>query len=584
MGEELADTGGTTATAPDYDAIVVGSGFGGAVAAARLSQAGLRVAVVERGRRWTRGTFPRDDKDLRDGWLWSHGHGLYDIKWLDRMISVQGAGWGGGSLVYASVFARPPADSFQHPWPQSYSRETLDPYYDLAAHMLEVRTVAKNPATGDYPVRTRAMEQIGADLGRPSGTVRPLLAVRFGDDPGAPITNIHGVEQHACTFVAECVLGCNIGAKNSTDHNYLAIAERLGATAMVNHEVTNVRQVDGGAAGLRYAIDFTDHETGTSGSISAPRVFLGAGAVGTTELLLRSRNLHRSLPALSTTLGERYSGNGDFLAFVHRTATPVGANEAPTITSTSIVDLEVDGEPVWFQVQDGSFPNKLTALIAGLDPLGHEVDWLRAEAEKVHAPDPKKAAEKNNTLILLLMGRDASRGRLYLDATHGLRVRWRNHDNERLYSAEGRISGMIATALGGELLESPNWRYLRRAVTVHNLGGVPMGETVETGVVDEHGEVHGYPGLFVVDGSAIPAATGVNPSATIAAVAERNVERVIRGVTGDPTWVAPETADVVPAPVPEDAAMAAMAADRAEGHATLTSKRYLRTHPRPTRG
>ena len=111
-----------------------------------------------------------------------------------------------------------------------------------------------------------------------------------------------------------------------------------------------------------------------------------------------------------------------------------------------------------------------------------------------------------------------------------------------------------------------------------------MGETVETGVVDEHGEVHGYPGLFVVDGSAIPAATGVNPSATIAAVAERNVERVIRGVTGDPTWVAPETADVVPAPVPEDAAMAAMAADRAEGHATLTSKRYLRTHPRPTRG
>jgi cholesterol oxidase len=129
-----------------------------------------------------------------------------------------GAGWGGGSLVYANVFARPSDETFRPYWPDSYSRATLDRYFDLAAHMLEVGPVQVDPATGDVPVRTRAMEDLVERMDRAAGTVRPKLAVRFSADPNVPLVNRHGVLQHGCTFVGECVIGCNQGAKNSLDY------------------------------------------------------------------------------------------------------------------------------------------------------------------------------------------------------------------------------------------------------------------------------------------------------------------------------------------------------------------------------
>jgi cholesterol oxidase len=153
-----------------FDAIVVGSGFGGAVAGARLAQAGLRVAILERGRRWPPGSFARDDTDLKAGWVWHRDEGLFDVRWLDRMLSVQAAGWGGGSLVYANVFARPSDETFRPLWPDSYSRATLDRYFDLAAHMLEVGPIQVDPATGDVPVRTRAMEDLVDLMDRAAGT------------------------------------------------------------------------------------------------------------------------------------------------------------------------------------------------------------------------------------------------------------------------------------------------------------------------------------------------------------------------------------------------------------------------------
>jgi cholesterol oxidase len=159
------------------EAIVVGSGFGGAVLAARLAQAGIGVVVLERGRRWERGSFPRTENPA-DGWLWNVSAGLYDIRWLGKMISVQGAGWGGGSLVYANVFARPYDPSLSERWPAHLRREQLDPYYDLAAHMLEVQPVAADPATGRAPARTALVDDVVRKMAdRTAGTVRPNLAV-----------------------------------------------------------------------------------------------------------------------------------------------------------------------------------------------------------------------------------------------------------------------------------------------------------------------------------------------------------------------------------------------------------------------
>src|SRR5699024_7117572 len=141
----------------DADVLVVGSGFGGAVAAARLAQAGWSVIVLERGRRWRPGDFPRSP-ELESGWLWDVDRGLSDIRWLDRMLAVQAAGWGGGSLTYANVFARLFDPALDDRWPAHLRRDRLDPYYDLAAHMLEVSPVGPDPRTGRVPARTAVIE------------------------------------------------------------------------------------------------------------------------------------------------------------------------------------------------------------------------------------------------------------------------------------------------------------------------------------------------------------------------------------------------------------------------------------------
>lgn len=542
------------------DALVVGSGFGGAIAAARLAQAGLRVVVVERGRRWTRGSFPRNTEDIKDGWLWSEGRGLYDVRWLDRMISVQGAGWGGGSLVYANVFTRPPAEVFEHGWPAVYSRPALDRYYDLHAHMLQVRPIAENPLTGQLPTRTLAMEALILNMARASGTIRPHLAVQFGP-AGEAVTNRHGAQQFGCTFVGECMLGCNVGAKNSLDYNYLTVAERAGAQALTETEVLSIAASDQG-----YRITMLDHGRGETSIVEARSVFIAGGAVGSTELLLRCRDVDKTMPGLSATLGENFSGNGDYLAFVRRTKVPLDPDDGPTITTSTVVDFDLKGRQVWFQAQDGGYPKLLDNLAAGLDPTHAQRQKVNALVVKLLARTRIEVTsgqrKQTNRMTMLLMGRDTSKGRLTLDHHDEARVAWRNRDNHQLYKAEGQVARLIARALGGRMRPAATWTFLRQAITVHNLGGVPMGATEATGVVDENGEVHGYPHLYVVDGSTMPAATGVNPSATIAAMAERNVERAIRHLTGDAQWQAPETPDVRPLSVPEDEAMAEMGAQR----------------------
>lgn len=360
-----------------------------------------------------------------------------------------------------------------------------------------------------------------------------------------------------CTFLAECVLGCNRGAKNSLDFNYLAVAERAGAQTRTECEVTGIEPVEGG-----YQVAYVDHAAGEDRQVTAAQVFLAAGSVGTTELLLRARDVARTLPGLSRRLGEGFSGNGDFLAFVRRTKVPLDPDHGPTITTTSIVDCEIDGKRLWFQVQDGSYPRRLAMLVAGLNPAHAQLDRVRSLLGRLRTTAGPRRGD--NLMTLLLMGRDSSDGRLKLDHNGEAAVDWDNLANRELYRAESRASREVARQLSGRMQLAPTWQFLRRAVTVHNLGGAPMGTDAGSGVIDEYGEVHGYPGLFVVDGAAVPAATGSNPSATIAAMAELMVEHAVRRTLGDENWHAPETADVVPALVPEDAAMQAMAQARVD--------------------
>jgi cholesterol oxidase len=243
----------------------------------------------------------------------------------------------------------------------------LDRYFDLAAYMLEVQLVQADPTTGEVPVRTRAMEEMVDRMDRAAGTVRPNLAVRFAADPNAPQANRHDVKQYGCTFVGECVIGCNQGAKNSLDYNYLAVAEKAGAVALTEAEVIRIEPFDEG-----YAVTYRDHaEGGVHRSLTGQSLFLAAGAVGTTELLLRSRDVDETLPNLSPRLGEGFSGNGDYLSLIRRTRIPLDPERGPAITTTSVVDFDEAGGQVWFQVQDGAYPTMLSRLAASLDPLRH---------------------------------------------------------------------------------------------------------------------------------------------------------------------------------------------------------------------
>ena len=254
--------------------------------------------------------------------------------------------------------------------------------------MLEVRPIQVDPATGQVPVRTRAMEDLVERMDRAAGTVRPNLAVRFATDPNVPPANRHGVPQYGCTFVGECVIGCNQGAKNSLDYNYLAVAERAGAVALTTAEVIRIEPHDDG-----YTVTYRDHtDDGVRRVLTGRSLFLAAGAVGTTELLLQSRDVDKTLPDLSPRLSEGFSGNGDYLSLIRRTRTPLDPERGPAITTTSVVDFDEAATQVWFQVQDGAYPAVLSRLGASLDPTRH----IRERLRRVPPPISTRAATRAN--------------------------------------------------------------------------------------------------------------------------------------------------------------------------------------------
>ncbi|MFD3531384.1 GMC oxidoreductase [Streptomyces sp. NPDC058664] len=550
-----------------FDAVVVGSGFGGSVTTFRLAEAGLSVCVLERGKPFPPGSFPRSPHEAAKN-FWdpdSRLYGMYDMWSFSKMDALVSSGLGGGSLIYANVLIRKPESWFVHEafdggyenWPVTY--EDLDPHY---------RSVETTLGAQEYPFdvepyrstpKTLAMRRAAERLGLPWEL--PLLAVSFGDPPvpGAPLDggedNLHHSPRYACRLVGECDLGCNFGSKNSLDFTYLSAAHRLGADIRTLCEVRSFEPVREG-----FQVSYIEHRAAGDEDPSAPpvrrtirarRLVLSAGTLGTTYLLLRNRS---AFPALSPALGTRFSGNGDFLGLVLKSrerrqdrseegeAVPhlMEPSFGPVITSAMRVDRKGSGErDRGFYIEDAGYPEFLNWLVEhNVLTMSNRVGrfllrrgWsqltgtARSRVGRQLGDAMGKGLFTATSLPLLGMGRDVPNGRMFLRDGH-LDLDWKLAASDQYFDQMNATMERVSRSLGGRYAANPLW-LLNRLITVHPVGGAPMGHTAREGVVDSFGRVYGYPGLSIADGSVLPGPVGPNPSLTIAALADRSALRIV---------------------------------------------------------
>jgi len=534
-----------------FDAIVVGSGFGGAVMTYRLAEAGMSVCLLERGKAYPPGSFPRSPWEMgRNFWDPSEGlHGLFDVWSFRGLGGIVASGLGGGSLLWSNVVLRKDRSTFVQEegeyWPLGY--EDLVPHYERHETIMKATPYPFDQPPYDRTYKTKAMEYASGQVGLE--WFLPPLAVTFdpGDGrpvPGEPIVgeeNLHGRTRLTCLLCGECNIGCNYGAKNTLDYNYLSLAKlRHGADIRTGCEVKTFARRDGG-----YLVNLVDHADGARArTLTTDRLVLSAGSFGTTYLLLKNR---ASFPDLSDRLGTQFCGNGDLLTLAikaRESGNPriVDPGYGPVITSTIRVKDAAEGGPGrGFYIQDGGHPQTVNWLVEASNQLnvirkGIRLairlvrKWLRIDRRsdigREIAGFFSPADLSGSSMPLFSMGRDMPDGKMTLTDEGYLDVDWNKKSSTPFFGELRRTARQVTDALDAKFLDNPPW-HLSRVVTVHPLGGCPMGVDERRGVVDSYGRVFSYPGLVIADGSILPGPVGPNPSTTIAAVAHRAAERLI---------------------------------------------------------
>src|SRR4051794_22173432 len=340
-----------------YDVVVIGSGFGGGITACRLAEAGHRVCVLERGRRFAGEDFIDDPADAPK-LLWHesvNSGGVFGVRLLRDGSVICAAGVRGGPPVYANVQLRAPAEVFEREWPAAITRDELDPWYTLTEAALDPVTTPDDPALP----KLHAFDAVGARAGR--SAERLPIAVHFGEAREHPFS---GVRQGGCENLGRCDIGCPVRAKNTVDITYLARAEQLGAEVRPLHLVTKFEP-----AGDGWRVRFRHLGGGGDGSIEGGRLVLAAGTLGSTRLLLQNR---KALPGLSPALGTRFSGNGDALAvaFDPAAADVQGAHNGYGPVMTSRLDYIAERG---LMAADGGLPLGFDALL----DVARDVDVIR---------------------------------------------------------------------------------------------------------------------------------------------------------------------------------------------------------------
>ncbi|MGQ0671597.1 MAG: GMC family oxidoreductase N-terminal domain-containing protein [Hyphomicrobium sp.] len=517
-----------------YDVIVVGSGYGGGISASRLSRAGKRVCVLERGREILPGEFAARFPDLKNEFLvrgrkYSAGSptALYDVRIGEDMHVVVANGLGGGSLVNGGVALRPDKRVFTDSvWPGQIVQDgLLDEGYARADRWLRPASDPRAAEMTKYKTLANAAHVLKQT------PIAPRVTISFED-----CVNPAGIAQPACTRCGDCCGGCNVGAKNTVAATYLPDAARHGADIFAGITVRHVEKLPGG--GWKVHTVPTAPASNGGGEprvLSAPVVILAAGTLGSTEILLRSRE--HGL-AVSDRLGRRFSANGDIIAFGYGAKVPVNAvgvghpSKVPSLEVGASVSgqIEIDDANDLSQelrIQEGALPSALApALPVMFLPNGRLLGALQSLVNGVYK-GPFASLQ-----TFFAVSHDSASGRFTLDDDR-LSLSWPGAKDEPVYARLDDAIGALVRQAGGDYVRNPLAGTVmgHQPGTAHPLGGCGMGREVSDGVVNHKSEVFdGNPGrgptdvhagLYVIDGAIIPRSLGVNPLYTISALSER---------------------------------------------------------------
>ncbi len=530
-----------------YDFVIIGSGFGGSVSAMRLAEKGFSVLVLEQGKRYEDQDFPKRNWNIFK-YLWMPAlrcFGIMELILFKGLFVFGGRGVGGGSLVYAAVLMEPDDSFFTAPtWHVPGDWKTrLKPHYATARHMLGV---APNPR---MTPADQALEQIAGEINGSEGFRTTEVGVFFGQPDQTvpdPYFEGRGPERTGCNFCGGCMVGCRYNAKNTLPKNYLYFAQAHGAEIWPECRVVDIRPLEtGGADGAGDGARFHLHFTATTAVLPHParvvkarNVIVSAGVLGTLDLLLKCRDVHRSLPQLSPRLGEMVRNNSEAFVGAFNPRTEVDHSTGIAISSIIRADADTQVEPVRYSKGSSMIFWILSApfIQSGgrlLERLGKIlIATLRRPLEFINLKFIPGLSQRGVALMIMQTKDNLMKLKLGRSGfTFFRRGLVAQHADENRIPVDidlgHQVARSFASKIGGYPVGTVPEGILDVPTTAHMLGGCLMGQSEHQGVIDENFEAFNYPGLYIVDGSVVPANPGVNPSLTITALAEYAMSRVM---------------------------------------------------------